>query len=111
MVTGAFLDPNALCGSMSGNPAEDCGTGESGAALASTTGAGRTGGSAAADVATVVSGAKAPGGCTCGSGVAADLCKEGKSSAHIPRTATVIDPTKMRRRFTRSSSFVPAIFH
>src|SRR5229473_4156596 len=109
MVTGAFLEPKALCGSTSGRPTADCGAGGTEAAFASTTSVGTTGGWDSARELTVGDGACASGcdDVEAGSGV---LWKEGRNRAPKPSTPTLIIAAKMRRRFTRSSEMICANF-
>src|SRR5712692_1684369 len=100
MMTGAFFEPKALCGSMSGRPAGDCGAGGREAAFATTTGAGITGGSESARELTVSDGDGA-NGCGVGEAGSGVLWKEGRNRANKPSKPTLIIPARMRRRFTR----------
>src|SRR5258708_6641486 len=107
MVTGAFFEPKALCGSMSGRLTGDCGTGGREAALASTTGAGSAEGSDSVRELTGADGDCASDGAEgAGSGV---LCKEGRNKAIKPSKPTLRIPARIRRRFTRSSKMIQAI--
>src|SRR5712692_12026286 len=108
MVMGAFFEPKALCGSTSGRPAGDCGTGGREAAFASTTGAGITGGADSAGALTDSDGVSATG-CVFVVTYLLLLCREGRNSANNPNKPTLRIPARMRRRFTQSSEMVRAI--
>src|SRR5437660_4225670 len=98
MVTGAFLDPNALWGSTSVRPAADCGGGRGKASFATTTGAGMIGVSDGAGAPAVSDGVCANAGAD-GDAGSGDLCKEGKNKANRLSKPTLRIPARMRRRF------------
>src|SRR6266404_5456102 len=108
MVTGAFFEPKALCGSTSGRPAADCGAGGSAVAFAATTGAGMIGVSDGAGALAVSDGVCANAGAD-GDAGSGDLCKEGRNKANRLSKPTLRIPARMRRRFTRSSEIIRAI--
>ncbi|MCU1316927.1 MAG: hypothetical protein JWN63_2249 [Candidatus Acidoferrum typicum] len=108
MVTGAFFEPKALCGSTSGSSAVDCGAGGREAAFATTTDVGILAGANAAWESTL-SGGDCANGCADGEAVPGDLCKDGKNRAHKPSKPTLLIPARIRRRFTRPSKIVRAI--
>src|SRR5260370_42403535 len=102
IVTGAFFEPKALCGSTSGKPATDCGAGGREAAFATTTGVGIIVGSDSAWELTGSDGDCA-NGCAEGEADPGVLCKEGRKRAHKPSTPTPKIPARICPRFTRSS--------
>src|SRR6266478_2173663 len=108
MVTGAFFEPKALCGSTSGRSAADCGAGGREAAFATTTDGGMIGGSEAAEESTLPVG-DCTSGCAEGEAGSGDLCKDGRNRAHKPSKPTLIIPARIRRRFTPSSKVARAI--
>src|SRR4029077_3335440 len=108
MVTGAFFEPKALCGSTSGRSVADCGAGGREAAFATTTDGGIIGGSEAAWE-LMLSGGDCANGWVDGEAGSGVLRKDGRNRAPKPSKPTLIIPARIRRRFTRSSKMVRAI--
>ena len=105
MVTGAFFEPKALCGSTAGSSPADCGASGRAAAFATTTDGGMIGGSEAAGESTLPDGDCANGCANGEEACSGALCKEGRNRAHPPSNPTLIIPARIRRRFTRSSKW------